>query len=658
MDNNIPTKLWEPSATFKSSSNLIGFTNWLQVEKSLSFDTYAGLWNWSVENPEQFWMFLSEYFEIIFHEPFEKVMGTEQMPGTSWFKGSTLNYAEHIFRNQTAEHPALIFRSERTETSEIPWEDLKIQVASLRSWLIDRGVKKGDTVVAYLPNIPEATVAFLATCSLGAIWSSCSPDFGVKSVVDRFLQIKPKILFTVDGYQYGGKPYDRSEEVRELIKKLPSLERTILLPYLDKSCNASTFEKTVSWQETQTNITAELAFEAVPFEHPIWVLYSSGTTGIPKAITHSQGGVLLEHLKYLAFQNDVKRGERFFWFSTTGWMMWNFLQASMLVGAVPILYDGSPGFPDLNVLWDLAEETGMHHFGTSAPYLVACMKRGVKPGKEFNINQLRSIGSTGAPLPPEAFVYVYEDIKKDLWLCSMSGGTDVCTAFVGSNPWEPVYEGEIQCRALGCALYALDEQGEKVIDEVGEMVITKPMPSMPVFFWNDEGNRRYLSSYFEEYPGLWRHGDWVRITDRGSLVIYGRSDATLNRQGVRIGTSEIYSGVNKVKAVKDSLIVNLELSGGRHYMPLFVVLEEGFFLDEKVISEIKTGLKNEYSPRHVPDEIIEVKEIPLTISGKKLEAPVKKILLGMDVNKAANKGAMRNPESLNFFIDFAKNIQR
>ncbi len=658
MDNNFSNKLWAPSEDFKSSSNLTVFNDWLLNHKSLKFDTYADLWNWSVEDPAQFWKFLSEYFEVVFHKPFEEVMGNEDMPGTTWFRGSTLNYAEHIFRNQTEEHPALIFRSEGTDTSEISWDKLTGQVASLRSWLVKKGVKKGDTVVAYLPNIPEATVAFLATCSIGAIWSSCSPDFGVKSVVDRFLQIKPKVLFTVDGYQYGGKSFDRTKEVKELISELPSLERTVLLPYLDKSCNPERFEKTVIWQETQENTNTELIFEAVPFEHPIWVLYSSGTTGIPKAITHSQGGVLLEHLKYLSFQNDVKRGERFFWFSTTGWMMWNFLQASMLVGAVPVLYDGSPGFPNLNVLWGLAEETKMHHFGTSAPYLVACMKRGIKPGKNFNISDLRSIGSTGAPLPPEAFVYVYEEIKKDLWLCSMSGGTDVCTAFVGSNPWEPVFEGEIQCRALGCALYAFDEQGKKVTNEVGEMVITKPMPSMPVFFWNDEGNKRYLSSYFEDYPGLWRHGDWVKITDRGSLVIYGRSDATLNRQGVRIGTSEIYSAVNKIKVVADSLVVNLELSGGRHYMPLFVVLEKGFHLDEKVIEEIKSGLKHEYSPRHVPDEIIEVKEIPLTISGKKLEAPVKKILMGMDVSKAANKGAMRNPDSLNFFIDFAKTIQR
>ena len=657
MNKNTPEQLWKPSPDFIKNSNLAHYMEWLLVKRGLKFSDYSELWKWSVDYLEDFWESIWQYFEVRSFSPYTKVLSAHQMPGAKWFEGSTLNYAEHIFLQQNEHYPALIFKSEQTDMIEISWKALHTQVASLRKWLTDQGVSKGDTVVAYLPNIPEATVAFLATCSLGAIWSSCSPDFGVKSVVDRFLQIEPKILFTVDGYQYGGKPFDRSAEVKELIAHLPSLEQVVMLPYRDKETNISHFPKAVSWAGTQREPEAPLLFEAVPFEHPIWVLYSSGTTGIPKAITHSQGGVLLEHLKYLYLQNDVKKGERFFWFATTGWMMWNFVQASLLAGATAVLYDGSPGYPDLNGLWAFSAAAGINHFGTSAPFLVACMKKGINPGKLNDLSELRSIGSTGAPLPPEAFDYVYKKIKKDLWLCSMSGGTDVCTAFVGSNPLDPVFTGEIQCRGLGCSLYSWDESGQEILNEVGEMVITKPMPSMPVFFWNDEGDKRYLSSYFEDYKGVWRHGDWVRITDRGSLVIYGRSDATLNRQGVRIGTSEIYSGVNKIEEIQDSIIVNLELSGGRHFMPLFVVLEPGEKLDGTLVNKIKTQLKNEYSPRHVPDEIIEIKEIPFTISGKKLEAPVKKILLGMDVGKAANQDAMRNPESLNFFIEYAKKIK-
>lgn len=658
MTKHTPPILWQPTEAFQHQSNLRMYLDWLYEQKKLLFKTYDEVWQWSVEHPADFWESVWQYFRIISHAPYREVLSADPMPHAKWFAGSTLNYAEHIFRSYTDEHPAIIFQSETQPMMEISWASLRQQVAALSAYLRKAGVQKGDRVVAYLPNIPEATVAFLATCSIGAVWSSCSPDFGANSVIDRFQQIEPKVLIAVDGYQYGGKSFDKLETVRELYNQLPTLSRVIVLPYLNKHADISKIPDSTLWAETMTDTSVELRFEAVPFEHPIWVLYSSGTTGLPKAITHSQGGVLLEHYKYLAFHNDVHSGERFFWFSTTGWMMWNFVQASLLVGATIVLYDGSPGYPNLNVLWRFAEQAKIAHFGTSAPYLVACMQRNLHPGEEYDLKSLRSIGSTGSPLPPETFDWCYASIKSDLWLCSMSGGTDVCTAFVGGNPLELVYEGEIQCRALGCALYAYDEEGNPVIDEVGEMVITKPMPSMPIYFWNDEDGQRYLGSYFDTYPGIWRHGDWVEVTSRGTLIIYGRSDATLNRQGVRIGTSEIYSALLKVEEVKDSLIVNLEMAGGRHYMPLFIILEEGQELTESLKKKINQTLKTEYSPRHVPDEIIEVPDIPYTISGKKMEAPVKKILLGRPIEKAANIDSMRNPESLDFFVAFAKKMER
>jgi acetoacetyl-CoA synthetase len=625
------------------------YMRWLKKNKGLDFKDYPSLWKWSAEQIGDFWESIWEYFSVISHTPYQSVLEGSEMPGFQWFKGATINYAEHIFRNKTDAHPAIIFQSERQALVEISWREMERQVASLQAYLQSAGVKKGDRVVAFLPNIPEATYAFLATCSLGAIWSSCSPDFGASSVLDRFAQIEPKVLIAVDGYQYGGKSFDKTAVVKELVEKLPTLERVVLLPYLNPDAQASDIPKAVSWQDTFRADAPELAFEPVPFEHPIWVLYSSGTTGIPKAITHSQGGVLMEHLKYLAFHNDVHPGERFFWFSTTGWMMWNFVQASFLMGATIVLYDGSPGYPTLNVLWEFSEKARIHHFGTSAPYLVACMRQGIHPGKDHDLSAMRSIGSTGSPLPPEAFAWVYENIKKDLWLCSMAGGTDVCTAFIGGCPLEPVYQGEIQCRGLGCALDAWDDAGQPLLDEVGEMVITQPMPSMPVFFWNDPAGERYRSSYFEDYKGVWRHGDWVKVTPRGSLVITGRSDATLNRQGVRIGTAEIYRVIDTFPEIKDSLIVNLELPNGDHYMPLFVLMEPGQELSDDLIKRIAAALRSQCSPRHVPDKVIAAPDIPYTISGKKMEAPVKKILLGIPVEKAANRDSMRNPEALEFY---------
>ena len=646
--------LWKPSEDFKKKSNLTYYAKWLETEKGLSFENYSSLWQWSVDSPSDFWESIWQYFKVKSYSSYKEVISKDAMPHTKWFEGATLNYAEHIMRKRTDERPAILFASEKEKRKEISWKELEQDAAALQSFLKECGVASGDRVASFIPNIPQATVSMIATISLGAVWSSCSPDFGSGSVLDRFKQIAPKILIVVDGYQYGGKPYNKMDVVKEISNNLPSVEKVVVIPYLNEHPDISGIKNAVYWIDILVNQSCELTFTPVPFAHPIWILYSSGTTGMPKAITHSHGGMLLEHLKYLSLHNDVHPGENFFWFSTTGWMMWNFVQASLLVGATIVLYDGSPAWPDMDVLWRLAAELPIHHYGTSAPFIIACMKNGLEPGEKFDLSDLHSIGSTGAPLPSEGFDYVYAKVKDSVWLCSMSGGTDICTAWVGGNPWKPVVEGEIQSRALGCAMYAFDENGKPVYDEVGEMVVTKPMPCMPVYFWNDENFERYASSYFEMYPGVWRHGDWVKITSDGGVVILGRSDTTLNRQGVRIGTAEIYRAVDKISEVRDSLIVNIELPHGGDYMPLFVVMQDGKELTEEIINRIKQQLKSECSPRHVPDKIILTPDIPYTISGKKMEAPVKRILMGNSVEQAANRGAMRNPESLDFFRDWYK----
>lgn len=653
MTANTPRALWTPSEAFINQSNLAAYQQWLLAEKGLKFENYDSLWQWSVDHLEEFWQSIAEYFQIKFHSPYHHILKGNKMPDYEWFSGATVNYAEHIFRNKTDKHPAIIFKQEGKESVALSWQKLEEQVASMRSFLLARGVDKGDRVVAFIPNIPEAIIGFLAACSLGAVWSSCSPDFGANSVIDRFKQIEPKVLITVDGYSYGGKSFDKRQVVKDIIKELTSLETIIEIPYLSGVC---TIKQAVSWEEVVSAHEERLSFTPVEFSDPIWVLYSSGTTGQPKAITHSQGGVLLEHLKYVSFHNDVKSGERYFWFTTTGWMMWNFVQSTLLVGATVVLYDGSPAYPDIEMLWEFAEKARINHFGTSAPFIVASMKNKVTPGKQFDLSSLRSISSTGSPLPPEGFDWVYESVKKDLWLCSMSGGTDVCSAFVGGCPSEPVYEGEIQRRALGCAMYAFDEHGAPLTGKVGEMVVTKPMPSMPIYFWNDPEKQRYQESYFEMFPAVWRHGDWLEITTRNTLIIKGRSDATLNRHGVRIGTAEIYQSVSKLPEIKDSLVVNIELEDGGHYMPLFIVLNEGNELTKLLIQSISHQLRSDFTPRHVPDEVIVAPDIPYTISGKKMEAPVKKILMGTPAANSANLGAMKNPESLNFFEQLRHHI--
>lgn len=650
--------LWIPSESFKKSSHLCAYKQWLMDSKQLHFKNYEQLWQWSVDHIEDFWVSICKYFEVIFHSPYSKVLSSHKMPGVKWFEGAKLNYSEHIFRNYKEEETAIIFGHESGTIIHMTWKELKIKVASMANYLKTHGVVKGDRVVAFLPNVPEATISFLAVNSLGAIWSSTSPDFGAESVVDRFKQIEPKIIIATDGYFYNGKPYDKSDIVKSIVSELPSLEKVIVLPYLNKNDINQFPNHFVNINDIWKRSVSELSFEAVDFNDPMWVLYSSGTTGLPKPIVQSHGGILLEHLKYMAFHNDVHEGEHYFWFSTTGWMMWNFVQAALLMGSAIVLYDGNPTYPDFNALWKFSEKVGINHFGTSAPFLVASMKKGVSPRTSTDLSSMRSLSSTGAPLPPEAFNYVYEHIKDDVWLCSMAGGTDVCTAFVGGCPEYPVYSGEIQCRALGVSLFGYNDEGIPVEDELGEMIIDKPMPSMPIYFWNDVDNRRYKSSYFEHYPGKWRHGDFIKINSKThGLVIYGRSDATLNRYGIRIGTAEIYRSVNKIEAIEDALIVNLEQEEGKHYMPLFVKMKEGKILNDTIKIEINNRLKSEYSPRHVPDEIIEVQDIPYTISGKKMEAPIKKILMGMPLEKSINFDAMRNPESVEYFVEFQKRIK-
>ncbi|WP_203257410.1 acetoacetate--CoA ligase [Hyunsoonleella ulvae] len=650
-------KLWEGSHLFKKESHVQHYCNWLQENHNLKFKDYDELWEWSTNNIEDFWESIWHYFKIISHTPYTKVLSSYNMPSCKWFEGASINYAEHIFRTSKPDQTAIYFSNESGLQEEISWKTLEAKVASMVMYFKSLGVTQGDRVVAFLPNVPEATIAFLAANAIGAVWSSTSPDFGTESVVNRFAQIQPKVLIAVDGYLYNGKPYSKTDTVKDIVSELPTLKKVIILPYLDNNTLERFSEDYIDINTIFKKDGGKLEFQPVDFNHPIWVLYSSGTTGLPKAIVHSHGGILLEHYKYMAFHNDTKSGELYFWFTTTGWMMWNFLQSALLMGASIVLYDGSPTYPKFDALWSLSDKLKLHHFGTSAPFLVANMKKQLDLKAAHDLSSIRSISSTGAPLPAEAFDYVYNNIKSDVWLCSMAGGTDVCTAFVGGTPLNSVHSGEIQCRALGVSLHALDDNGKPIKDVLGEMVIDKPMPSMPIYFWNDENNARYKSSYFEDYPGKWRHGDFIKINSKtGGLVIYGRSDATLNRHGIRIGTSEIYSAVNKISAVEDSLIINLELDEGKHYMPLFVKLKSGFELSENIKSNINNQLKTDYSPRHVPDEIIEVKDIPYTISGKKMEAPIKKILLKMPIETSINLDAMRNPESVNFFIEFAKRI--
>jgi acetoacetyl-CoA synthetase len=650
--------LWTPSPERVNKANLTAFTRWLATERGKSFGSYAELWRWSVDDLEGFWQAIWDYFKVESSAPCSRVLADRHMPGAKWFPGARLNYAQHALRHERPNATALLHLSERAPLAGMSWEELGSRVRILATQLRKLDVRPGDRVVAYMPNIPETVIAMLATTSIGAIWSSCGPDFGTRGVLDRFTQLAPKVLFYVDGYQYGGKPFNRKDEVHKIIDQLGSLERVIYLPYLNRDDRETMHEHTVLWDDLLSQpavARSDFKFEQVPFDHPLWILFSSGTTGLPKPICHGHGGIILEQLKHCQLNFDVSNGERLFFFTTTGWMMWNFLVSSLLSNVIPVLYDGNPAWPTPDVLWKMVDDSGTKLFGTSPTYISGLEKAAIVPKERAKLDSLESITLAGSPVTPECMEWIYKNVKEDLWVASGSGGTDVCTGFVMGAPSLPVYAGEIQARALGCCVYAFDDRGESVVNEVGELVLTAPMPSMPVCFWNDVDNKRYVESYFQEYSGIWRHGDFFKINDRGGCFVLGRSDATLNRQGVRIGTAEIYRSLATLPQIDDSLIVNLDLPHGKFFMPLFVKLCNGVTLDEALREKIRATLRREYSPRHVPDKIYQVEAIPFTLTGKKMEVPVRRILMGVPPEKAANRDAVANPHALDYFITYTKN---
>jgi len=651
------TVLWTPSTERIEKARVTEFRRWLADKRGLTFTDFEALWRWSTTDIDAFWQAVWDFFQIEATKPPTAVLGKRTMPGAEWFPGAEINYARHMLRHERPDATALLHLNERQPLTAVSWEELGAKVRIAATQLRKLGVKRGDRVCAYMVNVPETVIAMLATTAIGAIWSSVGPDFGTPGVLDRFSQLEPTVFFHVDGYQYGGKPFDRRPEVEKILARLTSVKHVIQLPYLDPANPRRLTPGTILWSELldlPPVARESFRYEEVPFNYPLWILFSSGTTGLPKPIMHSHGGIMIEQLKHLAFNFDMHAGERIFFFTTTGWMMWNFLVSALLSNATPVLYDGNPAWPDGDILWKMVQDSKADLFGASPTYQSILEKNGVVPKAKFDLSHLKTVTLAGSPVSPECQQWFHDNVKQDAWVSPGCGGTDICSGFVGGVATLPQRAGEMQARCLGIAVHVIGENGEFAVNEVGEMVVTQPAPSMPVGFWNDKNDERFIETYFTDFPGMWRQGDFYLINERGGAYVLGRSDATLNRFGIRIGTSEIYRTIVLEPGVEDGLIVNLDLPGGKFFMPLFVKLADGVALDEELKKKINNRLRAEYTPRHIPDKIYQVPAIPYTISGKRMEVPVRRILTGVPLAKAANLDAMANPAALDFFIDYAR----
>lgn len=646
---DVAVPIWKPSSERVEQARVTHFRRFVEARIGMQLPDYQALWQWSVDDSARFWGLIWEYFEVQSRRPVRQVVDDAPMPNTRWFAGAEVNFARQVFQQSRGAAAAVLYAGEDQELHALSWDELEQQVASLAAWLREQGIDVGDRVAAYLPNCPQALVAFLACASLGAVWSVCSPDMGATSVIDRFRQISPKVLISCDGYCYSGKAFSRQDVVEQICVQLPSLRCKVLVPMLDSTLSWLGFE---NWQAL-IGRKAVLEPEWVEFSHPLWIVYSSGTTGTPKAIVHGHGGMILSLSSSLSLHNDLGPDDTYLWYSTTGWIMWNCQIGGLLVGSTICLLDGNPGYPDVAALWRFAAVCNATFIGAGAAYYAACLKAGISRADMGDVSTIRSIGSTGSPLSADAYAWIYDNFP-DVWLSPMSGGTDIAGPFVAGVPVLPVYPGEMQCRVLGAAVQAFNDQGQPVDDEVGELVCTRPMPCMPVRFWNDEGNLRYQESYFDTFPGIWRHGDWIRITSRAGAVIYGRSDATINRQGIRMGTAELYRAVEAMDEVLDSLVVDLEYLERESYMPLFVVLKPGVSLDDELRGRMIQAIRQALTARHVPNEIIQVDQIPRTLTGKKLEVPIKRLMLGHELARVVNLDSMSNPQCLDWYVAFAR----